>query len=61
MMEIIDYFDRRPDGTWACVRSFLDITAGTIFKPGDRFMDMDLVSALEQMDWLRNPNAFVAR
>lgn len=54
MSGLLDFFEPRLDGTWICVRSLADINAGTVIPPGFRFMDMELIPALEQMAWERD-------
>ena len=55
MRDFIKHFVREPDGAWRCV-SFAEITTimgriqvseGTVFRPGTIFMAVDIVKLLE--------------
>ena len=54
MSDLIDYFGQRPDGAWVCTTTFLDFEEGMVIEPGFRFMDVELISMLEQMAWERD-------
>ena len=56
MRNFIKHFVREPDGAWTCVEPAtlkldggrIQVTPGTRFTPGTKFMNVDLVRLLEE-------------
>ena len=55
MEDILAAFERRPDGSWCCIRDVtlqgpggrLQVTEGAVFRRGIVFMGIDMVLFLE--------------
>jgi hypothetical protein len=56
MNNALKAFRRSPDGTWVCVEHTtfegpngrIQVTPGTAFAPGTRFMDVDMAKWLDE-------------
>ena len=58
MENFVRGFERRPDGSWRCIRfaevrtalGRIQVAEGTVFVPGTIFMGVDIVKCLEEAE-----------
>ena len=54
----VDEYEKKPDGSWVCVKNsdittstgrIIRIAPGTAFKPGAKFLGLDVAGALDKI------------